>query len=80
MWHFALSAESPAAGWAAFAIEERVLWAQAVEIPAESGLIRIQWQAPRDLMAGEMLRFHVQNHGDNSWHLIDLNVQQDSVD
>ena len=76
LWHFSLAAPSPAAGWAAFAVEGTIVWAQAIEIPAQSGLVRIQWQAPRDLLAGESMRFHLQNHGDNSWHLIDLVVKE----
>ena len=74
VWHFELEAESPAAGWVALAIEEELVWSQTVPIPAESGLLMIRWRAAQDHYAGQTIQFHVQNHGKNSWHLIDLNA------
>ncbi len=76
LWHFALDADEPATGWVAIALEGTIVWEHVVAIPAGSGLLRIEWRAPRDMLSGESIRFHLQNHGDNSWHFIDLVVRE----
>ena len=72
VWHFALAAENPAMAWVAITIGDTLVWSEQVAIPSESGLILIKWRAALGYAAGEPIRFHVQNHGSNSWHLIDL--------
>ena len=72
VWHFALSAENPAMAWVAITIGETLVWSEPIAIPSDSGLLFIKWRAALGFTAGEPIRFHVQNHGSNSWHLIDL--------
>lgn len=49
-------------------------WELEKEVPSGSGLIYEQWPATRAYRAGEQVFFHVQNHGDNSWNLIEFSA------
>lgn len=42
------------------------------QLPPESGLVYEVVQTPRRLLAGEMVHYHVSNHGSNSWEFIQL--------
>ena len=72
VWHFSLSAEKPAMAWVAITIDDTLVWSEQIAIPADSGLILIKWRTALPFSAGAPIRFHVQNHGSNTWHLIDL--------
>jgi hypothetical protein len=50
-------------------------WEVQKEVPAESGLIYEQWHASRDYLAGDDVYFHLANHGDNSWSLIEFSAE-----
>jgi hypothetical protein len=43
-------------------------------IPSESGLIYEQFESPFAAKQGDTLYFHLSNHGDNEWGLIELSV------
>ncbi len=47
-------------------------WSLEQEVPADSSLITDTWRASRDYAAGDDLYFHLANHGDNSWSLLEL--------
>lgn len=72
VWHFALSAPRDGTAQVALAIAGETMFTTSIPIPAESGLDTFEWVAPRALPAGSPVVFSVQNHGANSWHLIDV--------
>ena len=49
-------------------------WEMKKEVPSESGLIYEQWPASRDFKAGEDVYFHLSNHGENTWSLIEFSA------
>lgn len=50
-----------------------LFWTDTVPIPANSDLTpRTPLPATRDVPAGTPVHFHVGNHGDNSWNLLEL--------
>lgn len=53
-------------------IEDEIVWQEQVAIPADSGFLLPQLELNRELPAGTVLLFHVDNHGANSYHLIDI--------
>ena len=72
MWHFDLRAAEPAQGYTAIAVDGVVRWEYSVEIPADGALASYGWITDEDIPTGTQLQFHVQNHGVNSWNLIDI--------
>jgi hypothetical protein len=56
----------------ALALDGDVVVREVVSIPAASGLIAPVVSVARDIAAGALAHFHVGNHGDNSWNLIEL--------
>jgi hypothetical protein len=74
VWHGRLwSADpGPVTGLVGLAVGDRVVWSETVPIPALGGLVDGDWEIDRDLPAGTPLRYHVQNHGDNRWSLLEV--------
>jgi len=72
LWHFQLTAPAPAEGYAAVAIGDDVEWEYRVAIPSDSALAADGWIAEDDIPAGTPIRFHVHNHGINSWNLVEV--------
>lgn len=56
----------------AIAIDGDVVSSTIVDIPTSSDLIAPRVVVDRDIAAGATALFHVGNHGDNSWNLIEL--------
>ncbi len=56
----------------AIALDGEVVSSTLVDIPSSSGLIAPRLTLTRAVPAGSLAHFHVGNHGDNSWNLIEL--------
>ena len=56
----------------AIAIDGDVVSSTIVDIPTSSDIIKPRVVVDRDIAAGSMALFHIGNHGDNSWNLIEL--------
>ncbi len=54
------------------ALDDLIVVTERVPIPSESGLIAPIVVVPQEIPAGSLAHFHVGNHGDNSWNLIEL--------
>ncbi len=61
----------------AVAIDGERIMSERVPIPAASGLLQPLLTIKRDVDAGADVDFHVGNHGDNSWNLVELAVIRD---
>lgn len=53
-------------------IEDEIVWLEPVPILPQSGFLVPQLELNRELPVGTVLLFHVDNHGANSYHLIDI--------
>lgn len=58
----------------AIAIGDEVVMQEFVDIPTSSGLVAPTLTVATDAPAGTPVHFHVGNHGDNSWNLVELSV------
>jgi hypothetical protein len=76
IWHFALLPLGPAQAQLRLDLEGQNLWSRGVPIPSESELIVEPLIAPRAFPRGTEMRWHVENHGTNSWNFIGLFVQR----
>lgn len=72
IWRFALSGPPGSKSHIVVAIDTDVVWQAEVDIPAPSALIALPVALPRAYPAGTPIYFHVRNHGDNSYQLLDL--------
>ena len=72
LWHYELvaddAAEAVAAAWAA----RDEIWRERVAIPAPSGMLAPEWEAPVDIAEGDDVYFRISNHGSNAWNLLEL--------
>jgi hypothetical protein len=74
VWHFALYADEPAEAHVALRIGDTTVLDQTVPIPSEGGLIAVEDTAVSSFAAGTPIYFHLHNHGDNSWSLVELSA------
>lgn len=73
LWHFSLTG-SPANAHIALQIGNTLVWQAEIAIPAAGGLLTPTIPLPRAIAAGEPVYFHFQNHGENSYNLLDVRV------
>ena len=74
VWHFALNAGESAEAHVALRIGDSSVLDQTVPIPSEGGLIARSDVALQAFAAGTPIFFHLHNHGDNSWSLVELSA------
>ena len=78
LWHFRLTALDPAEAHVAVALGAEGLGVDTrLPMPSDSGVLGNTWRAPRDYPAGTPVYFHVHNHGDNEYQLIELSTGSD---
>lgn len=58
----------------AIAIGADIVMRELVNIPTTSGLIAPRLPVLRNASAGTPVQFHIGNHGDNSWNLVELSA------
>ncbi|MCG8555998.1 MAG: hypothetical protein MJD61_12035 [Proteobacteria bacterium] len=74
LWHFRLTAPPGARVHSALWIGDHVVLDKHLPIPRKSGLISKTWIAPQDIAAGAQVLFHIHNHGDNEYDLVELST------
>jgi hypothetical protein len=74
VWHFALSAGESATAHVALHLGDSSVLDETVPIPAAGGLLAVEVEAPQAFAAGTPVFFHLHNHGDNSWALVELSA------
>ncbi len=72
LWHYELTSSDGGEGHAALMTGAGLLWEEYIPIPAESGMSAPEWEADVNLPEGEIIWFHLHNHGSNSWNLIEV--------
>ena len=73
IWHFELTADQSAEAHLALALDGNVVWETSVPLPKSDGaLITETWEASEDYPAGTRVDFHLHNHGNNTWNLIEF--------
>ncbi|MEQ8277770.1 MAG: hypothetical protein RMA76_00275 [Deltaproteobacteria bacterium] len=77
VYHYALTSSVTGVGHLELALGDDSLWTQDVDIPSEGELFETDVVVPSAAAAATPIRWHVDNHGDNSWNLIELSVMAD---
>lgn len=76
-FHFALNAPFGGEARTSVTLGDEMIFDELIAIPQPSGPINGSWIATRDFEAGTPMLFHVNNHGDNEYLLIEVNICQD---
>jgi hypothetical protein len=75
VWHFkATEGDGPFHLALALGDDADVVWEETIGIPADSNLLFTGFVAEKSYPAGTPVYFHVSNHGDNSWNLIEFST------
>jgi hypothetical protein len=74
VYHFPLTAPVDASAQLTLQIGETRIWERELPIPSPAAEIVEQWEADQDYAAGTPLLFHVNNHGNNEYTLIGVDV------
>jgi hypothetical protein len=74
VYHFALTAPVNASARLIVQLGETRVWEGELPIPSPAAEIVEQWQAGADYPAGTPVLFHVNNHGNNEYTLIGVEV------
>ncbi|HKU40692.1 MAG TPA: hypothetical protein VJR89_21175 [Polyangiales bacterium] len=72
--HYDLRAPEPTQAHVAWLFGDRVEWETTVPIPSDAAVQSFEWRARRALAAGAPIRFHLHNHGQNTWLIAELTV------
>ena len=74
VWHFFLSAPEPATARVGLSTADGVLVEMMEPIPQPARLIELEFKAQTYIAQNTPLYFHISNHGTNSWHLLNIQV------
>ena len=74
VWHFELTAPAPAEAHVVLVVDGVYLLDTRVAIPASGGLIKSELRIDRPIAAGSPIYFHLHNHGQNSWALVEVSA------
>lgn len=76
--HSQLTAPVPGEAHIAFVVGDEQVLDYRVTLPTDFEFPDVVWTAPKDYPAGTPLLFHVDNHGQNEYMLIEVNVLPDA--
>jgi hypothetical protein len=71
-YHFDLVATERAEAHVALLLDDTLAWDTTIPIPSMANAFDVTFEAPRSLAVGEAIRWHLHNHGQNSWVLTSL--------
>ena len=74
LWHLTLVYLEPAEAYVAMTIGDELLWERTMPIPSPAAAYSQEITAPMAFDAGEPIRIHLHNHGNNSWRFHKLAV------
>ena len=73
--YFDLTAEAAAVAHVAVTVGDWIVFEREVDIPGPGDVIEFEVEAPADVAQGELVVFHLHNHGQNTWNFEALHVR-----
>jgi hypothetical protein len=70
--HYDLRAPEPAEAHIAWSFGGELEWETSIAIPSDAAVHVFEWRAKHGLAAGEAIRLHLHNHGQNTWLIAGL--------
>ena len=71
-WNFQLTRPAGSTAKVVVQLDNDVIWQTEIEIPSPSGLTTSSWIAPQRYPKGTPIYFHVKNHGQNEYNLVEV--------
>ena len=68
-WHSPLSNPEPAQAHVALQLGDQLLWEKTIAIPNDAKVYDEYLTLEKAIEAGELVYFHLHNHGNNAWRL-----------
>lgn len=78
IWHFSQATFDAAVADVVIRVGDEDIFVEAVPIPASTGILGGEFPSPISASAGEAVYWHVGNHGDNSWNIVELSTLIDA--
>ena len=75
LFYFDLTSPEPATAHLAVLLGDETLWEDSIEIPSEAAVVELELEAPADFAQGTPLRVHLHNHGQNTWHVLEVEAE-----
>ena len=72
--HYDLTSADPAKAHAALLFGDTLVWETFIDIPSAADVVQATFRTPRALAAGEVVRVHLHNHGQNNYALAPIRV------
>lgn len=79
LWHYSIQDLGPGEAFLEVALDGAVLWTARVPLPSPGKLVLETFAAPLSARAGAQVRWHVANHGSNSWNFLSLSALRQGV-
>lgn len=79
IWNYALTAPENATAHMGVQVGDTLVWEETRPIPSASALEATRVTLTEDVPAGTPIYFHVRNHGNNSYELLELSIVGDSL-
>lgn len=73
--YFDLTAEEPTRAHVAISVGDWIVFERDVDIPGPGDVIEFEIEAPADIPRGELVVFHLHNHGQNTWNFEPLRIR-----
>jgi hypothetical protein len=73
--HYDLRAPEPAEAHIAWEFGDALEWETFVAIPSDAAVQTFEWRATHALRAGDPIRLHLHNHGQNTWQVGSLTAR-----
>lgn len=74
IYHYPLTSTVSGVGHLEVALGATSLWTREVPLPSDSQLFEADVILPEAAAAGTPIRWHVDNHGNNTWNMVELSV------
>ncbi len=75
-WHQDLAALSPGQGVIALSVKDKIIWQREVQIPSAAAAYTDEVELNIGFDQGDVIHFHLHNHGANSWNLYRVELIQ----
>ena len=74
IWYYSQSSFEGAVAYVRLRFDDEDIVSRDVAIPSESALISEDAVMPHEMPVGTPVSFHIGNHGDNSWNLLEVSL------
>ena len=76
LWHSTLISSEPSTATLMISLNDQIVWNEEITIPQEANVYEQFIKSPVDAPQGSVIRFHVRNHGANTYTLYQFKVRQ----